>query len=475
MLKGLQALWLVFPQVCRGTMSKHQTPHRMLLAVLVACLTGAGAAHARPLTDELAHLLDTHPQIREARDNYRSAVANQDNAFASFLPQASLTADKGFEHIDSPARRANQGDASRLSNEQATLTVTTPIFTGFRNESAYSTAKTDVEIARQTMDLTVQTLIVGALSSYVQTKRSVDTLALAEQSIQVIEEQVALQQEQVDRGTGIQLDLLLAQTALQDAKAVRAVIQSELANAAAQYVQFFGTEPDITTMSLLSIPEVMLPQTLNEAVEIAVDNNVGLDIAGQQIDRAIEQIRSAQSTYYPDLNLVTALNWENNLDATRGIQRDFSVILRSTWQIFDGFGTEARTNSARHQAAAARNRNRFTHRQVSQDTRIAWAQYEATLEQESLFLEAAILAQEVVAAQEELQESGRETAIALLQAEVAALDRERALVAIRSDRTIAAFQLLFSMGRLNPAVFGLPSVDADQVGREDAAGGDAAK
>ena len=442
-------------------MSALSISHRLLLAVLLAWFTFVGPAQARSLSDELAQLLDHHPQIREARDNYRSALANQDNAFASFLPQASLTADKGFESIDSPARRANQGDNSRLSNEQATLTVTTPIFTGFRNEATYETAKTDVEIARQTLDLTVQTLIVGAVSSYVQTKRSLDTLTLAEQSIEVIEEQVALQQEQVDRGTGIQLDLLLAQTALQDAKAVRAVIQSELANAAAQYEQFFGSPPDFGAMSLLSIPEVMLPQSVEEAVEIATSNNVGLNIAGQQIDRAIEQIRSARSTYYPEVNLVTSYNWENNLDATRGIQRDFSVILRGTWQIFDGFGTEARAKSARHQAAAARNRNRFTHRQVGQDTRIAWAQYQATKEQEALFVEAALLAQEVVAAQEELQESGRETAIALLQAEVAALDRERALVAIRSDRTISTFQLLFSMGRLTPVQFGLANVDAD--------------
>ena len=442
-------------------MSAFRAMHRRVLTVLFACMAGAGAGEARPLADELARLLDTHPQIREARDNYRSAVANEDNAFATFLPQAALTADKGFEVIDSQARRANPGADSRLSNEQATLTVTMPLFTGFRNESAFSTAKKDVEIARQTMDLTVQTLMAGALSAYVQTKRSVDTMILAQQSIDVIEEQVALQQELVDRGTGIQLDLLLAQTALQDARAVQAIIESELANAAAQYEQFFGTPPNTDGLRNIEIPLDAIPPTLEEAVEVAISNNLGIEIAGQQIDRAREQIRSARSTYYPDVNLVTTYNWENNLDAERGIRRDFSVVLRSSWQLFDGFGTQARTSSARHQASAARNRNRFTHRQVSQDTRIAWAQLEATKKQESLFLEAALLAQQVVSAQQELQESGRETAIALLQAEVAALDRERALVAIRSDRTISAFQLLFSMGRLNPVMFGVSDVDAD--------------
>ncbi len=442
--------------------------HRRTLAVLFACMAGAGVGEARPLADELARLLDTHPQIREARDNYRSATANQDNAFASFLPQASLTADKGFEVIDSQARRANPGADSRLSNEQATLTVTMPLFTGFRNEAALSTAKKDVEIARQTLDLTVQTLMAGALSAYVQTKRSVDTMILAERSVQVIEEQVALQQELVDRGTGIQLDLLLAQTALQDARAVQAVIESELANAAAQYEQFFGAPPDKDNLKPIFIPLDAIPPTLEETLEIALSNNLGIEIAGQQIDRAREQIRSARSTYYPDVNLVTTYNWENNLDAERGIRRDFSVVLRSSWQLFDGLGTQARTASARHQASAARNRNRFTHRQVSQDTRIAWAQLEATKKQEILFLEAALLAQQVVTAQQELQESGRETAIALLQAEVTALDRERALVAIRSDRTVSAFQLLFSMGRLNPGLFGVSDVDADLPDRGEA-------
>jgi len=442
-------------------MSAIGATHRHLLAVLFACMAGAGAGEARPLADELARLLDTHPQIREARDNYRSAIANQDNAFASFLPQAALNADKGFEIIDSQARRANPGADSRLSNEQASLTVTMPLFTGFRNEAAYSTAKKDVEIAQRTLDLTVQTLMAGALSAYVQTKRSVDTLGLARQSIDVIQVQVGLQQELVDRGTGIQLDLLLAQTALQDALAVEAVIESELANAAAQYEQFFGAPPDENGLKLLPLQLDSIPPTVDEAIEISLSNNIGIEIAGQQIDRAREQIRSARSTYYPDVNLVTTYNWENNLDAERGIRRDFSVVLRSSWQFFDGFGTEARTSSARHQASAARNRNRFTHRQVSQDTRIAWAQLEATKKQEALFLEAALLAQQVVAAQLELQESGRETAIALLQAQVNALDRERALVAIRSDRTISAYQLLFSMGRLSPALFGVDEVAAD--------------
>lgn len=448
-------------------MSTSRIIRRQFLTICAVCVGAATHAHARPATEELSYLLNTHPQIREARDNYRSALANQDNAFASFLPQANLSVDKGFEIIDSPARRANPGEESRLSNEQATLTVTTPLFTGFRNEATHNSAKVDVEIQRQTLDLTVQTLLAGALSAYIQTKKSLDKLEIAKQSIALTSEQVSLQDELVSRGTGIQLDLLVAKTALQDQKANLAVVESEFAAALAQYEQFFGSPPDLQSLTEIEIPSELVPSSLDEAVELALSNNVGIDIAGYQIDRAREQIRSAKSTYYPDVNLVTTYNWENNIDATRGIRTDFSVVLESSWQIFDGFGTQARAASARHQASAARNRNRFTHRQVSQETQTTWSQYQASIKQEALFKEAAALAQEVVSAQKELQESGRETAIALLQAELAALDREGALIDVRADRKVAAYQLLFRMGQLTPSLLGLPGVDADQEDRGD--------
>lgn len=415
----------------------------------------AGApAWAAPLGDEVRALVESNPRIEAARNTVRASEEGISEAFGDYLPSLDLRADAGHIYADAPSRRTAGQDDYASGRESATLTLTQKIWDGGAREAEYESAKLRRDAASATLNATLQDVILEAASAYLGVLRQARLLELSRQNERNIMEQLDLENERVERGSGIAVDVLQAKSRLQIAKERRVAVEGGLRDAEARYLQVFGTPADIGSMQRPQPPVDLLPASLEAAVSIATNENPAVTTGQKQVALADEKRDLAASGYYPNLNLELAGRYENDVDPharnVPGMNREFTALVTANWNIFNGFATKAAVARTAFEHAAARDNQSQTMRRVTEQVRLAWEALGTAQERVELLSNAVTIAQEVYDARLRLRQAGRDTALNVLDAENEVFTARINYTSALFDAHVSAYRLLAAMGRLTP-------------------------
>jgi len=426
-------------------------------AWLVALTFAAAPAAAQSLEQELTGLLHEHPQILGAEKQAEAAAYEVDKARALYWPRASATGDFGPEFVDSPSTRSRdlEPDSFARTGFSGTVTVTQNLFDGFRTQSAVSLARLNREISAFTAEGTRQSTILEGVRAYVNVLRQRRLVELAQANEENVQIQLNLEDERVQRGAGITVDVLQAKSRLQISKERRVNFQGGLIDATSVYTQVFNHPPMIDDMSDPSPPVVFLPSELDEALVIVLEENPAVANSEAAIAAARERQRALRAEYLPRFDLVGSTNYEKHRGAVIGTRRDYSVLLQATWDLFSGFSTRSSLAQAAFQHGAAQENQRFVMRKVMEQTRISWQALITLRERLQLLENAMNIASEVFESRRALREAGKETVINVLDAESEIFNARINYTAAAYDERLAAYQILLAMGRLTPIALGL--------------------
>ncbi len=434
---------------------------RLALAAGVAALLTSAPAAAQTLDDELANLLAAYPQLDASRAGIAAADAAVDRAFADYLPQVSLFADYGYETTDSPATRsAEDGGSFDTQRDTATLTITENIFDGYRTTSSNATARIELAVSETEFDATRQSLIFRGSAAYLNVLRHVDLIRLAIRNERTIQRQLRLEDERVERGAGISVDVLQSKSRLQIAKERRVAFEGNLRNAMTRFYQLFDHAPEVAAMGLPRLPERLVPKTLAEAERIAGAENPAIALSNHALDLATQRKRAAKSDYFPSLDVVTEFNYENDEEGTPGVRRDASIVLQARWNLFSGLRTRADVAAASHDYSAALDDRNLVARGVVEDVGLAWEQLRTVRQRVTLLRNAVTIAAEVHEARRKLREAGQETVINVLDAENEVFNAQITATDAEYDARIAVYRLILGLGRLTPAALGIRAAAA---------------
>jgi adhesin transport system outer membrane protein len=428
----------------------------LFFAVLATVALGVPApSHAVTLREELVQLLQNHPRIKSDEFAAKSAAEQVRGAFGGFLPKLNLTGDTGHETIRGPTTTNFDNDTSSMVRKKVTLSATQKLFDGFRAYETYGAASLRKEVAENTLAATRQQLIFEGISAYYGALRQSRLIDIAIANEDTIRTQAELEDERVQRGAGIALDVLFAKNRLSLARENRIALEGTLREVVARYIQVFGHAPDIGAMQSPQLELAALPKTLEEANEAAIKNNPSLIASERQIDVAEKTRGIAESALYPNLDLVGQVNWEKNVDAAAGIRKDYSVLVRLTWELFSGFSAQAQIASATLDKSGASETYNYNRRRISEELEIAWQALMTARERAKVLDNAVAIAEEVFEARRRLRDAGRETAINVLDAQREVFDARSKLTAANYDAQVAVFKVLLSMGLLGPDNLGL--------------------
>ncbi len=425
-------------------------------AVVLAGVTlVATQAPARTLDQELNHVIATHPQINQRKENISAAGEQIRVANSVFYPSVALRGESGHERVDSPARRASPGELSKGRADSTALTVTLNLFDGFSKYAGLGEARYTKSGREFELDATRQKLLFDGSNAYLEVLRQLRLIVLADLSIKNIRRQLRLEDERVRRGSGLTVDVLQAKSRLQIAKELRVRFIGRLNQAASRYLQIFGRAAVRDKMVLPKAPIDALPATMAEAVAIAREENPTLANADRQIDIATERRRRARSEFYPRIDIVGEGKYDHDLSGVRGTHKAVSIKLKATWELFSGFAHHARVNRASHDRAATMSNHTFVDRQTADEVRIAWHALETAMRRRDLLENAVNIAGEVFEARKKLRSAGKETVINVLDAENEVNDARIKLTGATFDHLVAVYRVLFAIGRLTPKTLGL--------------------
>lgn len=426
---------------------------RITFAIATAlglCLGVNNSSHAKSLEEELSGLIIDHPQIRAGRKTVESSRLEIEKTMSGYLPTVSATAAAGPEYIDSPTTRANiaKNKWSRTKNV-AGLTITQNLFSGFSTESAVQTARLNRELARNSLEGTLQSMIFEGISNYIDVLRQIRLIELSRSNEATITRQLNLEDERVQSGAGITVDVLQAKSRLQIAKERRVTFEGALEDGITRYTQTYNHPPDLNSMTDPVPPVELIPSELEKAIDIALAENPAIASSNITIEVARERKKMLESEYSPVLDLVTKWNYEKHSSAVLGTKRDYSVVVQSTWDLFTGFSTSASKAQAAYDYGASRDNFEYTSRKVVEQIRLAWQALLTSRERLVLLENAVTIASEVFLSRKRLREAGKETVINVLDAENEVNNAQINYTSASYDERLAIYQLLMAMGRLN--------------------------
>ena len=429
----------------------HKTLFTTILASTVS-LVSITNAHSETLKEELILLLDTHPNIKAGESSLLAAEEGIKTAFSEYLPTVQATGNFGYERIDSPGRRtATDPETSPFTTGQARnakVTITQVLFNGFRNDANNSTAKHGAELAKYAIENSKQAILLEGISTYLSVIRNFKLYRLASNNEETIRKQLELEDERVRRGAGIAVDVLQSKSTLQVAKERRVAFEGQLENSISQYEQVFGHPPYPQNLVMPTPPLGLIPETVDEVIEIALAENPAL--LSQTISETIasDAKKIARADYFPTIDVSGEWNYEDDLSGTRGTRRDYKAKVNASWTLFNGFATRYGVAAAAYNYKSTLDIGNGSRRKITESARLSWTGLKTARERVSLLQNAVNIAAEVFDARKKLRDAGKETVINVLGAESELFNAKINLVSAQHDARLTVYSLLLAMGRL---------------------------
>jgi adhesin transport system outer membrane protein len=407
--------------------------------------------HAATFESELAGLVASNPQIQAAENNLLAAGSGVGVARAGYLPSVRVTADNGPEHSNgAESNQSHNGQPLTEGGSGAGVLVTQHLFDGYATDSAVDQAKDSQRVAEASLRSVRQNLTFEGISAYLDVMRQTRLVMLAQNNERRLQTALNLEDERVQRGSGMAVDVLSAKHRLQIAKERRITFEGAQRAAVNHYMELFGHAPtDLPTGDAPAPRPDIIPATLEDAVRVAENENPDVVSGKLGVLVANDRTEVARSGYYPTLDFVTKYDYGNNRDGNIGTSRDWQAIVQLTWDLSAPVRARSAVSQAAYDSAASKSNAGEAQHKAQEAAQQAWSQLMITRERIDLLTNAVSLADEVLAARTKMRAAGKATVLEVLDAESDVTSAQINLEGVNFDMRLAAFQLLRAMGRLD--------------------------
>lgn len=415
---------------------------RVRLAALVAALTIPAIAKANTFTldDALGVAYETNPQLDAARAGLRATDENVSEANSNFRPRINAGATAGYEKI--PPIFGGAPVSYPISSQ---LQLSQPLFNA-SNFAQAGLAKEQVKAGRAQLIFTEETVLLAAVTAYMDVVRDEATLKLRDNDVAVLEKQLDATREQFKVGELTRTDVSQSEARLAGARAGLINAEGQLAISRSNFEHVIG-RPAETLETDPTLPT--LPKEQQNALDLALKLNPNLMQARANVKAADYAVDRAIGALLPQLSLNGQYQYtQNNPQFGPFVIHALTVTGNLNVPIFQGGAEDAAVRQAKELRSQAELDVSDAERQIQDTTRSAWQAY-TSAEASIVSVEAQVDADKVAYQGVKLeQQVGARTILDVLNAQQELLNSEVSLVAAKRDAAVAAYQLLAAIGTL---------------------------
>lgn len=425
---------------------------KTLKIVLLSCsmFVMACAAHAESLFEALAYTYETNPTLEANRAYLRAVDERVGQAKAGWRPN--LSAVGNATYTDQRYKNYPGVDDFDYDNDMydAGLSLTQPIFSGFKTVSGVDYAETVVKQERENLKNTEQAVLLNSAVAYVDVITQRAVLELQKNQEQVLARHLKSYQKRFEVGDLTKTDVAQSEARLEGAKTNRIVAEGDLETANAAYVSMVGRKPPEKTR--VNDLDKFLPKTLSECLDVMRANNPALKVAEFADEASQYNITLQRGDLLPELNVNAGAGyqWGQPLpqldDKYDGHYWQVGANLKVP--LYQGGGEYAKVREAKQLANQARINLEQVKRDLVKSTTQAWEQYRSTkssIESIEAQIKASKMALDGVIREADV---GSRTVLDVLDAEQEYLNNRVQLVQAERNMTVAALNLLSAMGHM---------------------------
>lgn len=422
------------------------------VAILAVLWTGVETAEAQSLRDALAQTYVSNPDLAAERAGLRATDESVPQALSNWRPEVEINSSYGVRKRD----RDFSSSAPDIENtdqlQSISLGITQNLFRGFRTISETDSTRNRVAAGRANLINAEQSVLLEAVTAYVNVVRDRVILSLRENNVRVIEQERQATADRFEVGELTRTDVAQADSRLAESISQRTLARGNLNSSTADYVEVIGSAP--ADLIRPTLPDG-LPSSEEEAVQLAKTNNpsvVAQDF-NERADR--DAIDVVAGELLPTLTLDGELERNKDILGSDTVTTEQSVTLNLKVPLYQAGDVYSRVREAKQTANQSLLALAEEERRAQEQARQSWADLQSASAQ-IISVEAEVAAQEIAyeGVQQEAQVGSR-TVLDVLDAEQELLDARVDLVVAQRNEIVAAYELLQAIGRLTAQDLGL--------------------
>lgn len=433
---------------------------KTLLCSLAAAVAAFGALPAAAETETLVQALAksylTNPDLRAQRAALRAVDEQVSRANLEVFP--SVSANASYTWVDRETTVGAITTPLNTLNKFKQLRVDQPLFNGFQRIFNRAQARALVRAGRAQLLQTEQNVLLAGVTSYMDVLRDESIFDLTQSNVQVLTRQKEFSDARFEVGEITRTDTAQSDASLSGAITQRIVAQANLASSRAGYRQVIGDFPG-TLEPAPGLPP--LPETLEEAWAIAIEQNPQVQIAMYNEEAAGHAVSASKGVLLPSATGFAAIDRFTGgttfgEDVATIVQDNRSAGIQVNIPIFNGGKdfSDIRRNKQVHsqrklEIVSAQNA-------VRAEAETAWTRHQAAVS--SITSTQAQTDANAIALEGTRQEEsvGARTILDVLNANQVYLNSRVNLVIANREQYVAAFTLLSALGQLNAKTLDLP-------------------
>ena len=392
------------------------------------------AAMSETLSDTLIKAYKHSGLLEQNRAVLRAADEDVAQAVSTLRPVVNYFATVNYNSWLTPSGTSLSHLTGNIGLQASLL-----LYDGGGSKLAVDGAKETVLSTREALRGVEQSVLLRAVTAYMNVRRENEFLALRRNNVRVIREQLRAAKDRFEVGEVTRTDVSLAESRLALARANMAVAEGNLARSREEYRAAVGSYPK----SLRAAPKApATARTMEEARSIAYRTHPEMKKIQHDIAAAEIGVLRAEALMRPKLSLVGRVTMDHN-------QADSGTIgLELGGPIYQGGKLSSIYRQSMARRDAARAGLHITRLAIGQGVGNAWAMLSvsrATLAASNQQITAARVAFRGVKEEATL---GARTTLDVLDAEQELLNAQANRISSITDQYVATYTLLSTMGLL---------------------------
>ena len=389
-------------------------------------------------------------QLNAERKNFESARQSKNISRSEFLPSITLSGD---QTSTTSTNRTNQSGTtlndSNLDSESKKISIDQKIFSGFKGLNTFKKSELETQKANLSLKKVEQKTILDAASGYFDLIFKSKSEEYNFLNVNLFERQVDSDNARLQKGEITLTDLAQSESSLAGAKADLIKAKTELLASKKNFERVTREKfPEVKNLN--EKVQLLLPNSLNESLELASLNNVDLLISKLNYEISIKDLKIERARLSPSASLNYSKSENNDFSSTIDETDQETVKATITWPIIKGGENissikKSSFNKQRNQLILKDTKNR-----INTEISNAWSKYQSSksvLEATKSQLKAAEIANEGITL--EYDSGNTRTTLELIQSRSLLLNARIAFSKSERDFIVSQFELVKKIGTLS--------------------------
>ena len=389
-------------------------------------------------------------QLNAERKNFESARQSKNISRSEFLPSITLSGD---QTSTTSTNRTNQSGTtlndSNLDSESKKISIDQKIFSGFKGLNTFKKSELETQKANLSLKKVEQKTILDAASGYFDLIFKSKSEEFNFLNVNLFERQVDSDNARLQKGEITLTDLAQSESSLAGAKADLIKAKTELLASKTNFERV-TRQKSPNAKNLNEKVQLLLPNSLNESLELASLNNVDLLISKLNYEISIKDLKIERARLSPSASLNYSKSENNDFSSTIDETDQETVKATITWPIIKGGENissikKSSFNKQRNQLILKDTKNR-----INTEISNAWSKYQSSksvLEATKSQLKAAEIANEGITL--EYDSGNTRTTLELIQSRSLLLNARIAFSKSERDFIVSQFELVKQIGTLS--------------------------